>query len=148
MSPLQYFKSHPRCNPHGTLIVLLLHLHSQGTLTTPPITASHVSPATFRVLYALQQYPPACPTLPASPLEYVTLAPTCPMLHGVTEPRRLEGPLGVSSPTPLPKHSQVEEVTQGHVQFGFEYLQGWRLHSLSGQPEFHHPHSKKVSSHF
>lgn len=81
-------------------------LTAPGYPNNPPVTASHISPATFHVLYALQQYPPARPTFLASSLEYITLAPMCPMLHGVTEPQRLEGPLGVSSPTPLSKHSQ------------------------------------------
>jgi len=67
------------------------------------------------------------------------------MLHRLAELQRLEGSLDVSSPTPLPKQGQVDQVAQGHVPLGFEYLQGWRLHSLSVQPVsvFDHPHSKK-----
>jgi len=39
-----------------------------------------------------------------------------------------------SGPTPLIKQGHLEPVVQDHVQTGFEYLQGWRLHSLSGKP--------------
>ena len=39
-----------------------------------------------------------------------------------------------SSPAPLLKVGQTEQVTQDHVQMGFECLQGWRLCILSGQP--------------
>ena len=52
------------------------------------------------------------------------------------------------SPGPmcLLKQGLLEWVTQDHVQMAFEYLQGWRLHSLIGQPlpVLSHPHSKGV----
>ena len=49
-------------------------------------------------------------------------------------------------PTPLLKQGHVEGVAQDCVQMAFEYLQGWRLHNLSGQPVpvLSHPHSEKV----
>lgn len=39
-------------------------------------------------------------------------------------------------------------VTQVLFQLGLEYLQGWRLHSLSGQPMpvFDFPHSERITS--
>uniref|UniRef100_A0A8B9Q4U4 Transmembrane protein 19 n=1 Tax=Apteryx owenii TaxID=8824 RepID=A0A8B9Q4U4_APTOW len=51
-----------------------------------------------------------------------------------------------SSPTLLLKQGHLEHVAQDPVQVGFEYLQGWRLHNLSGQPVpvLCHPHSKEV----
>ena len=38
-----------------------------------------------------------------------------------------------------------KKFAQGCVQLGAEYLQGWRLHKLSGQPVpmIDHPHSKE-----
>ena len=39
-----------------------------------------------------------------------------------------------SSPISLLKQDLLERITQGYVQVAFEYLQGMRLHSLSGQP--------------
>lgn len=52
----------------------------------------------------------------------------------------------LSSPSLLVKQGQLEQVAQGSVQSGFQYLQGLRLHSLSVQPapEFNHPLSKNV----
>ena len=46
----------------------------------------------------------------------------------------------------LLKQGHLEPVAQGHVQTDFEYLQGWRLCSLSGQPVpvLSHLHSEKV----
>ena len=51
-----------------------------------------------------------------------------------------------SGPTPLLKLGHLKPVAQGHVQTAFEYLQGGRLHNLSGQtlPVLSHPHSKNV----
>lgn len=45
-----------------------------------------------------------------------------------------------SSP-PSSEQGQLEQGAQGSAQSGFEYLQGWRLCSLSGQhlPVFNHP---------
>ena len=45
---------------------------------------------------------------------------------------------------PLLKQDHLELVAQDSVQLGFEYLQGWRLHTLPGQavPVLSHPHSK------
>lgn len=44
----------------------------------------------------------------------------------------------------LLKQGQEEQVAQGHVHLGFKYLQGWRLHGLTGQlvSVFDHQHSK------
>ena len=39
-----------------------------------------------------------------------------------------------SGPTPLLKQGHPEQAAQDCVQMAFEYLQGWRLHSLPGQP--------------
>jgi len=51
-----------------------------------------------------------------------------------------------SGPTLLLKQGLLLLATQEGVQTAFEYLQGWRLHSLSGQlvPVVGHPYSKKV----
>lgn len=53
-----------------------------------------------------------------------------------------------SSPTPLLKQDHLELVMQDHVQTGFEYLQGGRLHNLSEQPVLvlSHSHRKKTVS--
>jgi len=50
-----------------------------------------------------------------------------------------------SSPILLFKQGQLQQVTLEHVQWRFDYLQGWRLHMLSGQPApvFDHPYIKK-----
>ena len=47
---------------------------------------------------------------------------------------------------PLLKQGHLGPVVQEHVQMAFEYLQGGRLHNLSGQPVpvLSNPHSKKV----
>lgn len=39
-----------------------------------------------------------------------------------------------SSPSPCSKQGELEQVAQGRVRSGFEYLQGWRDFNLSGQP--------------
>lgn len=49
-----------------------------------------------------------------------------------------------SCPTSMLKQGLQELVTQGHVQTALEYLQGWRLHSISAQPVLSYLHSKKV----
>jgi len=51
-----------------------------------------------------------------------------------------------SGPISLLHQGHLEPVAQDHVQTAFEYLQGWRLHNLSGQPvpQPRHPHSEKV----
>lgn len=48
--------------------------------------------------------------------------------------------------TPLFKQTHLAQVAQDHVQVVFEYLQGWRAHSFSGQPEavLHRPRSEEV----
>ena len=48
--------------------------------------------------------------------------------------------------TPLLKQGHLEMVAQDHAQMAFEYLQGWRLHNLTGQPVpvLSHPHGEKV----
>jgi len=38
-----------------------------------------------------------------------------------------------SSSTLLPKQVHLQQAAQGHIQAGFEYLQGRRLHNPSGQ---------------
>uniref|UniRef100_A0A8C0ES58 receptor protein-tyrosine kinase n=1 Tax=Bubo bubo TaxID=30461 RepID=A0A8C0ES58_BUBBB len=47
---------------------------------------------------------------------------------------------------PLLKQGHLELVAHNHIQTAFEYLQGWRLHNLPGQPVpvLGHPHSQKV----
>ena len=42
--------------------------------------------------------------------------------------------LGSSSPAPLLKQGQLEQVAQDHAQSSSEYLCGQRLPNLSGQP--------------
>lgn len=54
------------------------------------------------------------------------------MLHQVTELQRLGGLLDVSSLTHLAQGKSSRRGCSG--QLGFEYLQGQRLHNLSGQP--------------
>ena len=51
-----------------------------------------------------------------------------------------------SAPTTLLKQGHLQLVAQDHVQTAFEYLQGWRIHNLSGQPVpvLSHPHGAKV----
>jgi len=39
-----------------------------------------------------------------------------------------------SCPAPLLKEGDLEQVAQRYVQMSFEYLQGLRFHSFSGQP--------------
>lgn len=50
-----------------------------------------------------------------------------------------------SSPIPLIKQGQLEQVIQDHVQSSFDYLQERRLHNTSGTPGpvFDHLHSKR-----
>jgi len=64
----------------------------------------------------------------------------------ITEWLRLEGTFGGLVQPPLLKQGHLEVVPQGCVQIAFGYLQGGRLHSLSGQavPVLGHPHSEKV----
>jgi len=52
-----------------------------------------------------------------------------------------------SSPT-AEEQGQTEQDAQDHIQLGFEYLQGWILHNLSGQsaPVFDFPYRKKIFS--
>jgi len=54
--------------------------------------------------------------------------------------------LGAPAPTPLLKQDHLELVAQDRVQTASEYLQGWRLYNLSGQPGpvLSHPYSEKV----
>ena len=51
-----------------------------------------------------------------------------------------------SGPSPLLKQGHLQPAAQDHVQVAFEYLQGWRIHSLPGQPVpvLGHSYSKKV----
>ena len=51
-----------------------------------------------------------------------------------------------SGPTPVLKQGHLEQVAQDCIQMAFQYLQGWRLHNLSGQPVpvLGHSPSKKV----
>lgn len=51
--------------------------------------------------------------------------------------------LEIISSIPSAQAGSVEQVAQHYVQLGFEYLQGWSLHSLSGHlvPVSDHPHS-------
>lgn len=53
-----------------------------------------------------------------------------------------KGSLKIIWSNPLSKPGHPELVTQGHAQADFEYLWGWRLHSLPGQPVPRpaHPH--------
>ncbi|KAK4826745.1 hypothetical protein QYF61_010998 [Mycteria americana] len=48
-----------------------------------------------------------------------------------------------SDPTPLLKQGHLDLLAQDYVQPPFEYVQGWRLHNLSGQPVpvLSHPHN-------
>jgi len=42
------------------------------------------------------------------------------------------GPLEVIESKPRSEQGQPQQVAQGYVWLGYEYLQGWRLCSLSG----------------
>jgi len=57
-----------------------------------------------------------------------------------------KGPLEVILSNPLTQAGPPRAGCQGCVQMAFEYLQGWRLHNLPGQPVpvLGHPLSKKV----
>ena len=65
--------------------------------------------------------------------------------HGRAVPSRGDGlgPLDFGHPNPC--SSRVSWSRLPRTLSSFEYLQGWRLHSLAGQsvPAFDHPHSKK-----
>ena len=52
------------------------------------------------------------------------------------------------TPSQLLQQGQLELVDSAVVRLGFEYLQGWRLHDLSGQPGplVEPPQGKKVVS--
>ena len=56
---------------------------------------------------------------------------------------------GSSSPTLLPKQSQLQQAVEDLVQAGVEYLQRRRLHSLPGQPVpvLRHPQREEVLPH-
>jgi len=59
--------------------------------------------------------------------------------------RHCKGPLEIAySSPPCSEHGHLNQVALDHVQSSFKYLQGWRVHNLSGQyvPVFEHPHSK------
>jgi len=51
-----------------------------------------------------------------------------------------------TGPTPLLKQGHLQPVAQDNVHMAFEYLQGWRLHSVPGQPVpvLGCPHSEAV----
>ena len=51
-----------------------------------------------------------------------------------------------TGPTPLLEQGHLQPVSQDHDQTAFEYLQGWRLHQLPGQPApaLDHTHGEKV----
>ena len=50
--------------------------------------------------------------------------------HRIPECSGLEGTLGSSSPTPLPKQGHPEQAAQHRVQAGLEYLQRTRSSEL------------------
>lgn len=65
-------------------------------------------------------------------------------LHRVTAQLSLEEAAGDRLvQIPCSEQGQWGQFAQGHVDSGFRYLQGWRLHSLSAQPVpgCGHPHS-------
>ena len=51
--------------------------------------------------------------------------------------------------SPLIEQAHAEQEAQEHLQAGFEWLQGRRLHNLPGQPVplLWHPHRKEGFSH-
>lgn len=66
------------------------------------------------------------------------------LIHGVTEPLELERTIWrLSDPS---KQGQLEQVVQGFVESGFEYLQGLRINTQPEQPApvFDPPCSKKI----
>jgi len=52
----------------------------------------------------------------------------------------------LSGPTTMLKQGHLEPTAQDCIQAAFQYLQGWRLHKLSGQlmPVLGHSHNKEV----
>jgi len=68
--------------------------------------------------------------------------------HGITGLLRLEGTSGGRLVQPHAQARSLEQVALGHVHQSFEYLQGGRLCSLSGQlvPVFNNTHGKKISA--
>ena len=72
---------------------------------------------------------------------------------GVSQNHRMSG-IGrdlkrSSSPIPLPEQEYLDQVTEEHVQAGFECVCRRRPHKLSGHPVpmFCYPHSEVVFSH-
>ena len=71
---------------------------------------------------------------------------------GITEWPRLEGTSRIMNHQPplhrqshQPPHLILDQAAQGPIQPGLEHLQGWGIHSLSGQPvpAPHYSHSKE-----
>lgn len=58
-----------------------------------------------------------------------------------------KGPVGFIWPYPLPKRGHPEQAAPDHVPMAFEYLHGWRLPKLPGQPVpvLGHPRTEKVA---
>lgn len=69
----------------------------------------------------------------------------CLRITTITELLRLEGTSGDHLvEIPSSEQGQLQKVALCHVQLGFEYCQGWRLHNLCGQAVFHTQIKKKV----
>lgn len=111
----------------------LLSSFFQPHRTLKPCDNRFISPLTFHVPYGLQQPLSACSTFLAFPLNKLSSSLPCALCFTKSQNCRDWKEFWMSPVWPtLPK--QVEEVAQGHGQLGFEYFQGQRIHSLSGQP--------------
>ena len=66
--------------------------------------------------------------------------------HSMAKYLKLAGTSGDHLVQPLLQQHQLQQVDKAYVMSDFEYLQGWRLHHLSGQPVpvLDHPPQKNV----
>lgn len=66
--------------------------------------------------------------------------------HSMAKYLKLAGTSGDHLVQPLPQHHQLQQVDKACALSDFEYLQGWRLRHLSGQPVpvLDHPPQKNV----
>ena len=104
-----------------------------GTAPTDPAhPGTHWGPVLFTSFSALPRPSPTRgPWLQA---HFVFLRVALGWDHSITGWLRLEAPPEVTLPKPLCQKGHPEPAAQVHAQAAFEYLHGWRLHHLPGQP--------------